>query len=166
MLWGWLHFSSSTARPGVADTAATGPASGLAASIAPTRVQLREWFAPAEASIDALFSGRDEISSAAAVHDVAGTGAACLTTDVAIAGVRQHMPSPDSTLDTALWAAIDSYHEGLRDCILYAQTRDGDGMEQAAAYLREGDADLQAAVNILDSELRDPELRHTHVVLA
>jgi len=165
MFWGWAHLSLSTARPGAADAAATRPASGLATSVQPMGVQLRAWFAPAEAAIKALITRRDEISSAAARNDLAGTGAACQSADAAVASLRQYLPSPDWELSTALQAAIDSYHVGMGYCIKGAQTQDGNDIEQAATYLRQGNANLLAAVNILASEL-DPEFGDTRVLFA
>ena len=165
LLWAWAHFGLSTPGPASAETAAAPPVSGFATSVLPMPAQLRVWFTRAEPSINALLDARDEISAAAARHDVAGTGAACQSADAAVANLRQYLPSPHSALTTALQSAVDSYHDGMRYCISGVQNQDGDAIAQAATYFRQANGDLQVAAGILESELVGSESLHGGVVL-
>ncbi|MBS4730722.1 hypothetical protein MSM1_21220 [Mycobacterium sp. SM1] len=109
--------------------------------------------------MNALVAARHDIAFFAANHDLAGTGAACRTADDAVARLQHHLPSPDPWLNTALQQALGDYHVGLRYCVQGVQNRDANDIEQAATYLRQGDAGLQAAVDILQRDLSDPESR-------
>ena len=165
-LSGWAHYSLSTARPVLANTAATPPASASATPLTspPTRAQLRTWLTRAEPSINALISARHEIVSAAANDDIAATGAACQAADGAVTSVQRHLPSPDPALSTALQQAINSYHVGLRYCIAGVQNQDRNDIEQAVTYINQGNAGLQSAVDILERNLPDSEPRDPGVM--
>lgn len=166
VLSGWAHHSLSSARPASPITAATPPASGLATppTVPPIHVQLRSWLAQAEPSINALITARDEIVSSAANDDIVGTGAACQTAQGAVASLQHHLPSPDQALNTTLQQAISSYRVGLPYCIVGVQNRDANNIERAATYLRHANADLQAAVDILERDLPDSEPRDPQVM--
>ena len=161
-LSGWAHYSLSTARPVLANTAATTQASAATPLASPPmRAQMRTWLTPAQPSINALLTARHEITSAAAIDDIDGTGAACQTADGAVTSVQHHLPSPDPALSAALQRAMNSYRVGLGYCIAGAQNQDGNDIEHAVTYINQGNAGLQAAMDLLECDLpnsapRDP----------
>lgn len=161
----WARHSLSTERPASPITAAAPPVTSAASATSPpVHAQLRAWLARSQPSIDSLLTARREIASAAANNDIAATGATCERADGAVTIMQQSLPSPDPALNTAFGRAIDSYHVGLRHCIAGAHNNDGDDMGQAAAYIRRANAELQAAVDLIESQLPDSEPRDTGVV--
>jgi hypothetical protein len=165
VLSAWAHNSLST-TPGAPNAAAKPSAITSAAPFTPppTRVQLRTWLTRAEPSIHALVTARREIASAAANHDITGTGAACRTADGAVANLQHHLPSPDPMLDASLQQAISAYRMGVRYCISGVQNNDADDIEQAATYFDQGNADLEAAVDIPERDLPGSEPAGTGVM--
>jgi len=165
VLSGWAHYSLSTARPVLANTAATTRASAATPLASPPmRTQMRTWLTPAEPSINALLTARHEITSAAAIDDIAGTGAACQTADGAVTSVQHHLPSPDPALTAALQRAMNTYRVGLGYCITGAQNQDGNDLEHAVTYINQGNAGLQAAVDLLECDLPNSEPRDPGVM--
>lgn len=166
VLAAWAHHSLSTVRPAPPTIPAASPASDPAGP--PTsslmRVQLRAWFTQAEPSINALFTARHEIASAAANDDIVGTGTTCERAEGAVVGLEQYLPSPDPALNPALQQVITGYHVGLRYCIAGVQHHDANDLGQAAAYIRQANADLHAAIAILDHDLPTSESPDANVL--
>ena len=165
VLSGWAHYSLSTAPPVLANTAATTQASAATPLASPPmRAQMRTWLTPAQPSINALLTARHEITSAAAIDDIDGTGAACQTADGAVTSVQHHLPSPDPALTAALQRAMNTYRVGLGYCITGAQNQDGNDLEHAVTYINQGNAGLQAAVDLLECDLPNSEPRDPGVM--
>jgi hypothetical protein len=165
VLSGWAHYSLSTARPVLANTAATTRASAATPLASPPmRAQMRTWLTRAQPSINALLTARHEITSAAAIDDIDGTGAACQTADGAVTSVQHHLPSPDPALTAALQRAMNTYRVGLGYCITGAQNQDGNDLEHAVTYINQGNAGLQAAVDLLECDLPNSEPRDPGVM--
>lgn len=129
-------------RPDPAESAAPSPPT---ASPPPMHV----WLAESEPSINDLVTARNDIAAAAAQRDLTRTGTACRAAAGKVAKMHVRMPSPESTLTSSLQQAIHSYEIGLPYCISAAQTRDGEGMQRAAAYITRGDGAMRAALEFL-----------------
>jgi hypothetical protein len=162
----WAHYSLSVSEPH-ANRAATPPARASTAPLPSQvmRAQLRTWLTEAEPSINALVTTRHEIASAAANHDITKTGAACQTADGAVANFQHQLPSPDPVLNTLLQQAIAAYHIGVHYCTSGVQKNDANDIEQAANYIDQGNAGLEAAVDILQRSLADSEAGDPSVML-
>lgn len=159
LLSAWAHHSLSTPRPVAPNTTAM-PSTNTSATPPtppPVRVQLRAWLTRAEPSITALVTVRREIASAAANHDITGTGAACRTADGAVANLQHHLPSPDPVLNASLEQVISAYRIGVRYCISGVQNTDANDIAQAANYFDQGYAELEAAVDIPERDLPGSE---------
>jgi hypothetical protein len=159
VLSAWAHHSLSTPPPGAPNTATKPSAITSATPLTPppARVQLRAWLTQAEPSINALVAARHEIASAAANHDIMGMGAACQTAGGAVANLQHHLPSPDPVLNASLQQAISAYRIGVRYCTSGVQNNDANDIERAANYFDQGNADLEAAVDIPDRDLPGSE---------
>lgn len=107
------------------------------------------WLSQSEPSIKDLVTARNNIAAAAAQRDLTRTGTACRAATGAVANLHLRMPSPEPTLTNSLQQAIDSYQIGLPYCISATQTRGGEGMQRAAAYITEGDGAMRAALDFL-----------------
>jgi hypothetical protein len=159
VLSAWAHHSLSTSRPAVTKTAAVRPAGAASAAplasppSPPLRVQLRAWLDDAEASIDALVVAGDNVVATATRGDTAGTGTACQTAAGALASARQHLPSPDPALNTALQQAFSDYRAGIRCCFPGTQNQDAVDVGQAPGLIDQGKIVLQNAFDILEADL-------------
>ena len=154
VLAAWAHHSLSAWPSDRSTDAATQPAESVgAAPPAPMLLQLLAWRSEAKPSFDALVTARHSIAAAAAQHDIAGTGVACLSAGGAVVDSQQQMPSPDPALNAALQQAITSYQLGLGHCFSGTQQQDAAELGQAATYFNKADIQLQAALTILDREL-------------
>ncbi len=131
----WLYYRSDPP-----ESAATSP---------PKAPPMQVWLAESEPSINDLVTARNNIAAAAAQRDLARTGTACRAATGAVANLHLRMPSPEPMLTNSLQQAIDSYAIGLPYCMSAGQTRDGEGMQRAAAYITEGDGPMRAALGIL-----------------
>jgi hypothetical protein len=129
-------------RPDPAETAAPSPPT---ASPPPMHV----WLAESEPSISDLVTARNNIATAAAQRDLTRTGSACRAAAGKVANLHVRMPSPEPTLTSSLQQAIHGYEIGLPYCISATQTRDGEGMQRAAAYITRGDGAMRAALEFL-----------------
>jgi hypothetical protein len=132
-------------RPDPPESAAT----SLPTASAPP---LHVWLAESESSINDLVSARNNIAAAAAKRDLTRTGAACRAATGAVANLHLQMPSPEPMLTSSLQQAIESYEIGLPYCISATQSRDGEGMQRAAAYITRGDAAMRAALDTLQPD--------------
>jgi hypothetical protein len=141
LAWAYLHWSST--RSAISDDA-TPP-------IAPTP-SIHGWLDRSERSINDVVAARNAIATAAAHHDVAGTGAACQTATGAIAHLHQELPSPETALNSTLQQAISDYSTGLPYCISASRTEDGQGLLRAATYIRQGDHAMRVVLDILSNE--------------
>ena len=129
-------------RPDSPENAATSPPT---ASAPPLPV----WLAESESSINNLVNARNNIAAAAAQNDFTGTVTACQAATGAVANLHSRMPSPLPVLTNSLQQAIQSYEIGLPYCISATQTREGEGMQRAAAYITQGDAAMQTVLDFL-----------------
>jgi hypothetical protein len=126
VLWTWAHHSLSTARLAPSNTATALPASAAPAlplGSRSLRELLRAWLDEAEPSIDSLSIAGENVVAAASRADIAGTRAACQTARDALANAQQHLPSPDSALNTALQQAFDDYQAGTATASRGRKTR-------------------------------------------
>lgn len=150
------HHSLPTSRPAATITAAVRPASAASAAPLPSpplRVQLRAWLDDAEPSINALVVAGANVVATATRGDIAGTGTACQTAADALASARQHLPSPDPALNTALQQAFSDYRAGIRCSIPGTQNQDAIDMGQAPGFIDQGKTGLQNAFDILEADL-------------
>jgi uncharacterized iron-regulated membrane protein len=160
-LTAWAYHSLSTARPAPSDIATIRPASASSTAQLPSppeREQLRAWRDEAESSINALVIAGDNVVASATQGDIAGTGAACQTTADAVTSARQHLPSPDPALNTALQQAFNDYEVGIRHCVSGTQKQDAIDIGQGAGFISQGKVDLQKAYAIIEADL-PPTLR-------
>jgi hypothetical protein len=112
---------------------------------------MHQWLEQSEPLIHDLVAARNDVATAAGHRDLVKTGAACQTATGAIAHLHQQLPSPDPVLNKTLQQAISSYAAGLPSCILGASAKDGEGLHRAATWISDGDAAMQAALDILDN---------------
>ena len=155
MLSAWAHHSLSTSRPSATNTAAVRSATAASAAPLPSpplRVQLRAWLDDAEPSIDALVVAGDNVVAIATRGDIAATSTACQTAAGALASARQHLPSPDPALNTALQQAF-STRAGIRCCVPGTQNQDTIDIGQAPGFIDQGKTVLQNAFDILEADL-------------
>ena len=151
----WAHHRLSHAQPAATSTATVLPAgatSGPRSPPAPPRVQLRAWLDDAEPSINAVIAG-DNVVGTATRGDIAGTATACQTAAGALASARQHLPSPDPALNTALQQAFSDYQAGIRYCIPGTQKQDAVEIGKAAGFIDQGKVVLQRAFDIIEADL-------------
>jgi hypothetical protein len=156
VLSAWAHHSLSTSPVSATNTMAARPAT--AASVAPLpspplRVQLRAWLDDAGPSIDALVVAGDNVVATATRGPIAGTSTACQTAAGALASARQHLPSPDPALNTALQQAFSNYRAGIRCCVPGTQNQDAIDIGQAPGFIDRGKTLLQNAFDILEADL-------------
>src|SRR5271156_5999306 len=104
-------------------------------------------------SINALVIAGDNVVGTATRGDIAGTGTACQTAADALASARQHLPSPDPALNTALQQAFSDYQAGIRWCIRGTQKQDAVEIGQDAGFIDQGKVVLQKAFDTLEADL-------------
>jgi len=156
VLWTWAHHSLSTARLAPSNTATALPASAAPAlplGSPSLRELLRAWLDEAEPSIDSLSIAGDNVVAPASRGDIAGTRAACQTARDALANAQQHLPSPDSALNTALQQAFDDYRAGIGYCISGTQNQDPIDIGKGAGFISQGKIELQKAFDIIEEDL-------------
>ena len=110
------------------------------------------WLDQSEAAVNSLVGARNTIAAAASRRDIPATGTACRSATDAVATLREHMPSPEAAVNSALQQAISNYTIGLPDCISASRTVDGEGMQRAARFISQGDDAMQLALDILGDE--------------
>jgi hypothetical protein len=136
------HWSSK--RSASPDEAAMAP-------VAPT-ISMHTWLEQSEAAVNGLVGARNTIAAAASRRDIPATGTACRTATDAVATLRQHMPSPEASVNSALQQAISNYTIGLPDCISASRNVDGQGMQRAARYISQGDDAMQLGLDLLEDQ--------------
>jgi len=158
----WAYPRTPTGQSDSLDGAATPPPSDLAP---PLRAQLRAWLTESRPLINALVIARNNIATAAAVRDIARTGAACQTATGAVADLHRQLPSPAPTLTRTFEQVIDNYDVGLPYCIGAMHADGGSGMQQAATFITRADAAMRTAFDFLE-HVPGCEPRDVGVVIA
>ncbi|MDR3660219.1 MAG: hypothetical protein P4L86_07435, partial [Mycobacterium sp.] len=107
---------------------------------------------------------RNNIAAAAANNDSAGIQRACESGQVIVPRVQEHLPSPDSALNTALQQTLDDYRFGFNECLVGVRYQDPAGIELAAVYLHRANEDLRVAMEVIARDLDDVESTDSAVV--
>lgn len=127
----------------------------------PMRLRIQAWLRDAQPSIHDLFVAGDNAIIAATHGHVAAAGAACQNAAGAAVGVQQRMPSPDPDADVVLREALGDYRTGIRTCLASVRDDDAKGLQDATNYVKQGSAELQAAIELLlgDEYATPPDYR-------